>query len=118
MEELDYSIYHAEYSYDDLRADLSGNAPDLIGRLLIKDPRNRYTMKEALEHPWTKGLMHELPEDTREMHRLIRMEADESVGDDIMISPHSRSFFKLKGEQQDAGIDFEKPIVFKDPGDS
>jgi len=114
MEELDYCIYHAQYCYDDLPADLSGNATDLIGRLLTKDPRNRHNMKEALAHSWTKGLLDELPEDTVEMHRMIQIGSDESSSNEIMTSVHSRSFFMPKGENQDAGVDFDKPIVGED----
>jgi len=31
---------------------ISKEAKSLITNLLVKDPKKRYTAKEALEHPW------------------------------------------------------------------
>lgn len=31
---------------------ISGDAKDLVGKMLNKDPRQRINAKEALQHPW------------------------------------------------------------------
>ena len=42
---------------DNLWKDVSGEAKDLIRKLLTVDPRERITVSEALEHPWMKVMM-------------------------------------------------------------
>ncbi|CAG9465498.1 unnamed protein product [Pedinophyceae sp. YPF-701] len=41
---------------DDLWGRVSPEAKDLVSRLLRKDPRERLTARQALEHPWILGL--------------------------------------------------------------
>ncbi|WVQ73992.1 hypothetical protein IAR50_003573 [Cryptococcus sp. DSM 104548] len=51
---------------------ISALAIDFINRLLAKDPKERMTMKEALEHEWLAGpsSQSQIPESQQEHHRL------------------------------------------------
>ncbi|XP_011300500.1 serine/threonine-protein kinase 17A [Fopius arisanus] len=40
---------------DDLFEDVSGEARDLMQKLMVKDPSQRLTVTECLEHPWFTG---------------------------------------------------------------
>lgn len=49
-------IMNAEYDYDDeCWDDVSDLAKDFISKLLVKDPKDRYTSEEASKHPWLKS---------------------------------------------------------------
>lgn len=49
-------IMNAEYDFDDeCWDDVSDLAKDFISRLLVKDPKDRYTSEEASKHPWLKS---------------------------------------------------------------
>ena len=51
---------------------ISKEAKSLITNLLVKDPKKRYTAKEALEHPWFQMEPEQNPRplDTQIMERL------------------------------------------------
>ena len=51
--ELQYSIINKEPNEIE---NISDEAKDLISKLLIKNPEERITCEEILEHPWMKGL--------------------------------------------------------------
>lgn len=45
-----------KYDFDDPSWDeVSEDAKDLIRHLLVKDPNQRYTAKQCLEHRWVQG---------------------------------------------------------------
>lgn len=49
-------IIKAEYDFPSPEWDnISETAKDFIRHLLVKDPKNRYTAKQCLEHPWLNG---------------------------------------------------------------
>lgn len=49
-------IMNAEYDFDDeCWEDVSDLAKDFIRHLLVKDPKDRYTAEQAMEHPWLKS---------------------------------------------------------------
>jgi len=49
-------ILEGKYNYPSPQwDDVSELAKDLIDRLLVLDPKKRYTAKQTLEHPWVKG---------------------------------------------------------------
>eukprot|EP01087_Luapelamoeba_hula_P012824 TRINITY_DN361_c0_g1_i1.p1 TRINITY_DN361_c0_g1~~TRINITY_DN361_c0_g1_i1.p1 ORF type:complete len:351 (-),score=82.96 TRINITY_DN361_c0_g1_i1:244-1296(-) len=49
-------IMDVKYDFDDsVWDDISDSAKDLIRNLLVKEPNNRFTAKQCLEHPWVKG---------------------------------------------------------------
>jgi serine/threonine protein kinase len=51
--ELFINIYNVNYEFCDEDWDfISDEAKDFIGRLLIKDPKQRMTIDDALSHPW------------------------------------------------------------------
>lgn len=57
--DFDFASYKAYDSIDSIEessesraSQLSESAQDLIRKMLIKDPRSRITVQEALEHPW------------------------------------------------------------------
>jgi len=47
-------VFEGNYTFPP-RPFVSGSAKQLIGNLLEKDPKKRYTAKEALTHPWIMG---------------------------------------------------------------
>jgi len=54
--ELFRRIMAAQFDFDDeCWNEISSDAKDLIRHLLVKDPKNRYTAQQALEHPWIQG---------------------------------------------------------------
>jgi len=54
--ELFKRITAAQFDFDDdCWNDISSDAKDLIRHLLVKDPKQRYTAQQALEHPWIQG---------------------------------------------------------------
>jgi len=49
-------IMDVKYDFDDsVWDDISDSAKDLIRNLLVKDPQQRYTAAQCLDHPWVKG---------------------------------------------------------------
>ena len=70
--ELDKDICEARYSFEG--HDFSPAAKDLITRLLKVDPLQRYSVKEALAHPWAKSefekSLDDLPPSVFEMLRI------------------------------------------------
>lgn len=49
-------IKTASYSFDSptIWKSISKEAKDLISKLLVADPKKRYTCEEAINHPWFK----------------------------------------------------------------
>lgn len=56
---LNNQILNAMYSYnnDPTWRSISNNAKDLIDHLIVKDPTQRFTASQALEHPWFKDVI-------------------------------------------------------------
>jgi calcium/calmodulin-dependent protein kinase I len=49
-------IKAARYDFDpEGWADISDSAKDLIRRILVVDPKQRYTTQQILDHPWVSG---------------------------------------------------------------
>ena len=62
-------ISNGQYDTAAVYQELSESAKDLIAHLLEKDPNKRYTAKQALNHPWLRGLApveSQLPQGHRE----------------------------------------------------
>jgi len=56
MAQLFDQILNGEYDYpDEYWEDISDEAKDLIDNLLMVEPDERFTAKEAMEHPWLQG---------------------------------------------------------------
>jgi len=55
--ELFKKIIDVKYDFDDPAWDDVSDAPkDIIRRLLVKEPSERLTAKQLLDHPWVKGI--------------------------------------------------------------
>jgi len=52
MEELFNEIKSGKYEFNENWADISPDAKDLVSKLLVVDPKKRYTMTQVKEHPW------------------------------------------------------------------
>jgi len=56
------SIQDSTYCFPDTEWNsISEDAKDLISHLLVKDPRQRYSAEEVLQHPWILKKSSELP---------------------------------------------------------
>jgi len=57
LPEVFEQIMKADFDFPDpYWTEISTEAKDLISKLLVVDPKTRYTAKQALEHPWVKKL--------------------------------------------------------------
>ncbi len=52
MKELFEEIKSGKYEFNENWADISKEAKDLVSKLLIVNPAQRYSMSQAKEHPW------------------------------------------------------------------
>jgi len=53
------NILNGEYAYPDEQwSDVSEHAKDFIDNLLEVDYERRFTIKQALEHPWLRVIIH------------------------------------------------------------
>jgi len=62
LPEVFEQIMKADFDFPDpYWTEISTEAKDLISKLLVVDPKTRYTAKQALEHPWVKKLGQDKP---------------------------------------------------------
>ncbi|KAK3102885.1 hypothetical protein FSP39_014678 [Pinctada imbricata] len=111
--------------------DVSAAAQDFIGKLLIKDPEDRLTAHQCLDHPWISGVVN--PE------KLLEDINDENISDDNKTKNvtsvcvidtgsgnHSNNdggsnnmdmVEKAEGENDEMKVEYENDIIIKKKGE-
>ncbi|XP_075391077.1 serine/threonine-protein kinase Chk2 isoform X2 [Tenrec ecaudatus] len=79
-------------------AEVSENALDLVRKLLVVDPKKRFTTEEALRHPWLQD------EDMRKrFQELLSEESQSTAMSQVPPQPSTSQKRPLKGETEDPG---------------
>ena len=71
-EEINYAIQRCKIDFnDEIWDNISHDAKDLIKKLLIKNPKKRYSAKDALNHPWIKNDKNKINLDQNKLKEIV-----------------------------------------------
>ena len=71
-EEINYAIQRCKIDFnDEIWDNISNDAKDLIKKLLIKNPKKRYSAKDALNHPWIKNDKNKINLDQNKLKEIV-----------------------------------------------